>query len=456
MTGVLEIPFKLIIQQMYHKIPIIGHTMFMIDELDKYIDYRINVEYQNHKMTNKELSQPLEEFVHQEKLNYMYEMLAILERDGLNHSVIVIFCANNFHSIFDGVDITHHVSLYDRFMKVPFYKCNYDDIIGYIDYYNQKLQNTIYYDATPLDMIKNSLRKDIDITHRALHKIAVQAKYKASDIIHLLNKYENEENSGESLANKINILKQQKVQTKNIIQQVNINDKQINNIQSTSEKINVNKIVNTIEPINDKQINNIDKIVNTIEPMNNVEKNIISNIMEIIDKHLGVKNEKEFYDYICYLDKNTHVVGEEYRLENYVLLEHQYTYIRDYCCKSMYLEDNSPLRTEIVNKTKLTLDNVTISPYNEKIRLTIELYDFFALKGYNLIIAYVKFKKAIIGKIELIDKYMYDQLKPETKKFLFALINLRESDVEDMSTTEYKIYMIKRVEETLLNIDYAP
>lgn len=439
MTTVLDIPFKIIIQQIYHKIAIIGHTLFMIDELDKYIDYRIKVEYHSHKVSNKEFSQSVEEFTQHEKLNYLYEMLAILERDGLSHSVIVIFCANNFHSIFDGIDIIHHVSLYDRFTKVPFHHCNYDDVIGYIDYYNQKLQNSIYYDDKDIHQLKKLLRKDIIITQRSLHKIAIQSKYKASDIINMLNNYDNEENSGKNLANNIITSK-----TPNDI----INNAKNDNVPSIlydAKNDNVSTIIkndNVSSKINDIIPTNID---NTIidQKIKDVDESDFDNIAEYISDKLEDCNEKEFYEYITFLDKNTYIVNDQYKMERHNINKHQYIWIKDFCCRSMYLAPDSPLKNEIIKTVKNYLDSIDGAPYDKQLQFIVELFDYLAIDGYSMCVRFNAFITAVVGKIHLINISMYQQLQPETRKFLYALVNLDETHVNTLCPIEYDMYVMK-------------
>src|SRR5207302_10033747 len=134
MTNVVKESFESILERFYHGIQPTTSTMFVIDEVDKYLDYRIKIGYDQlkerkskEKVENVTI-QTFEEYQQQEKITFLYHMLSILERDGLEHPVIVIFCSNNFHSIFEGVDLTHYESLYDRFLKVNFGKCHFQEI----------------------------------------------------------------------------------------------------------------------------------------------------------------------------------------------------------------------------------------------------------------------------------------------------------------------------------------
>lgn len=136
MTKFLQIPFGELIHTMFHSITIYGNTIFLIDEIDKYIDYQITHRIENKipektvkNKNRKDVEETLlieDEAVYKKKFKetFLYEMLSILERDGLRHAVVVIFCSNNFESIFEGVDATHFRSLYSRLMKVKFEVCD--------------------------------------------------------------------------------------------------------------------------------------------------------------------------------------------------------------------------------------------------------------------------------------------------------------------------------------------
>jgi hypothetical protein len=150
----LDHTFSIALDSIYHSVNIVTDTIFVIDEIDKYIDYRMAIEYENEKKNSYVSKGPeqelpplktFEEFKCLAKTTFLYDMLSILERDGLGYSVIVIFCSNNFHSVFEGVDLTHHQSLYKRFMKVKFDECDHAEIINYLLHYNESFKGTEYY-----------------------------------------------------------------------------------------------------------------------------------------------------------------------------------------------------------------------------------------------------------------------------------------------------------------------
>lgn len=200
MTAFLNLEFSVLMSKFYHQFEVEYNTIFMIGEVDKYLDVRIDREYEIYKIENfkrnsendgDELVMPMsfKEFQVSAKNKFLFEMLAVLERDGLKKSVVVIFCSNNFHSIFEGVDLTHHKSLYDRFIKINFEKCDHQEIIQYIDHYNEKLQGTRYQCPESTSVLGQLLRSDISVTHRVLHQISIECQYDPIKIIHRLNTY---------------------------------------------------------------------------------------------------------------------------------------------------------------------------------------------------------------------------------------------------------------------------
>ncbi|CAK7994804.1 Hypothetical protein POVR1_LOCUS328 [uncultured virus] len=212
MTSFLDHDFKTIITKFYHNVEIENNTIFMIDELDKYLDVRVERDYEAYLQSetkrskkkskdDKESNEPndsshlkdFEEFRSAAKTAFLFDMLSILERDGLKKSVVVIFCSNNFHTIFEGVNLTHHKSLYDRFLKINFEMCDHSEIIHYLDYYNQKFKGTKYECKHSINELSQRLNQNVFVTHRTLHQISIECQYEALKIIDGLNGYVKED-----------------------------------------------------------------------------------------------------------------------------------------------------------------------------------------------------------------------------------------------------------------------
>lgn len=193
MTNFLSLPLDSVLSTIYHGRNVIENTIFVVDELDKYVDYRLRTEYEEMQQVEGVENKSFVEFVAYRKLSYLYSMLRVLERDDIQAPVVVLFCSNNFASIFEGIDVTHHRSLYDRFMPVKFHPCRYDELIDYLAYYNEKLKTTKYHEQITKEKIKERLRADISITFRALHHLSIEAMYSTGKLIDLLNSYQPKE-----------------------------------------------------------------------------------------------------------------------------------------------------------------------------------------------------------------------------------------------------------------------
>jgi hypothetical protein len=385
MTSMLKYPFSKVLLSIYHDVQINTSTIFMIDEVDKYIDYRVVVEYDeevdNSKEEDKIISKSFDEFKIHAKTTFLYDMLSILERDGTGFPVIVIFCSNNFHSIFEGLDITHHKSLYDRFMKIKFKECNHSEIINYIMYYNKIFKGTKYENKINQIEIENKLKRDILVTHRTLHHISVEAKYYAYDMIKLLNAHVSEDDSGEGLVEKI----------------VKIKDNLIN-----KKNVGVNLMKNNEEPQRtDKKF--VDKqIKNSIE-------DITSN------KSIKIKTDNN--------NSDTEILIDD---ENYVIADYQKLWNEKYNPK----EELSATRgKEIVGKIAGFLGECEKygTERGKQIGVVVNLFDYLSNEGY-LIMDNPGFFSGVVGKIE--EFYytvpeIFQLLSNDTKQFIYAASGIK-------------------------------
>ena len=199
MTIVKDTMFDTIINKIYTDPSLESSTMFVIDELDKYIQYRIDKTYyelQDKNVNNKkvdgntEIAIPsIEDHTKRMKLNFLYSILSILEKDGLKAPCIVMFCSNNFDTIFEGIDEKHFKSLKDRFTNFRFNRCEKDEIIRYLTYYNNNFKGTEFYEEN-IQILVKELRNDISITYRSLNHISIKKAYDIKSIIYELNTFE--------------------------------------------------------------------------------------------------------------------------------------------------------------------------------------------------------------------------------------------------------------------------
>lgn len=376
MTTMLKYPFSEALDRMYHSVEIVTDAIFMIDEIDKYVDFRLDLEYdqevkasQKHVKDEAVVLPNAEYFKQQQKVAFLYDMLSILERDGLDQSVVVIFCSNNFHSIFDGVDLTHHKSLYDRFMKVNFKECDHEEIINYLIHYNEMFKTSEFERDLNVEVLQNSLRKDINVTHRTLHHISIKSRYDAFQMIELLNNHVSEDDSGESLDSKIK---------------------------------------------NKKEVTKYDVLPSKKAPLE--EKDTVSTTSE----------EDSSSEEPCTLDSDEHIVFEaeayECSKKNYEnLKEHEKLWVDKYSISPPNFDKNT-----CVNKIKTYLNE---DPDQQlKPLKAIELFDYIATDGYYLLHTHEKFKDVVRFKMDQFyhtHPELFILLKPETKMFAYALTGLQ-------------------------------
>lgn len=190
MTSLLEHPFRTILQTIYDNITIKDNTIFLIDDIDKYVNYRVHKQYDEVQRNSNE---SFEEYCQITKNIFLYNMISILDRDGLNHPLTVIFCSDDFQSVFGNAELLRYKSIKERFVSIKFNQCDHDEIIKYVMYYNDKLYGTVFHkDLVNIDL-HNLLRKDVQITHRILNHISVEHEYDAIAIINCINERNKQE-----------------------------------------------------------------------------------------------------------------------------------------------------------------------------------------------------------------------------------------------------------------------
>lgn len=190
----LSYSFDKLMDLFYHKRAIHGPTLFLIDEVDKYIDFFIKREWeieQKINASNKDMVvAPIDEakFIQNRRCDFLNSLLRVLEKDGLRHPCIVLFCSNNFDTIFQGVDRTHFHSLSSRFMRYTFTRCYKPELVEYFSYYNTIFKNTdLYVDPLVLQTAVSELKEDISITFRSLNHISFRQQYNLLGVIKELN-----------------------------------------------------------------------------------------------------------------------------------------------------------------------------------------------------------------------------------------------------------------------------
>jgi hypothetical protein len=203
MTTVKHLDFDHIIKNIYSEGHFVKSTMYVIDELDKYLQYRIDTTYyemkdkynsddkkdkKNDKNDKKKMIYTKKEHVHRTKLNFLYSLLSILEKDGLSCPCVIMFCSNNFDSIFEGIDNKHFVSLKKRFMQFRFDRCGRYELIEYLRFYNDKFIDTEFYEKE-FHKYANTIKNNINIPYRDLNHITIKKAYNIRRIVKALNKW---------------------------------------------------------------------------------------------------------------------------------------------------------------------------------------------------------------------------------------------------------------------------
>lgn len=182
-----------VFEDVFNDVPITCSSLFIIDEMDKYLDYTIKSSHdklieaakQDEKLSIHEVIS-FEDHSRQKRTDFLYAVLSMLERSGINHPCIVVFCSNNFDTIFGDLDMTHFRSIQDRFAQFTFERMNRQDVSDYLEYHNLKFEDTRFH-RPDLKTLVNKLNDDVSITARKLHQISKLASYNFERIIEDVN-----------------------------------------------------------------------------------------------------------------------------------------------------------------------------------------------------------------------------------------------------------------------------
>ncbi len=180
-----------------------GMSIVLFDELDKYVDAEIHKGYaelveKRHKTlsTLKEGVPPprevsLEEFTVGWKSDFLKTLLQLIEINTIEHGIVFIFCANNFDSIYEGVNMRHFSSLKTRFTRINFERCDKQELIEYVKYYNSMFKDLpeCYCPENQLGVVLSDLREDISIPYRALSDTMMLAQFNVPTFVRAVNQW---------------------------------------------------------------------------------------------------------------------------------------------------------------------------------------------------------------------------------------------------------------------------
>lgn len=184
------------------------NTLVMFDEVDKYIDELIRREYDREfkKKSSKpvkldevpevELSEEDElkrykKFSIQFRQTFLINLLKYMSVELISGSLIIMFCANNFNTLFDGIDMTHFKSLDDRLIKFKFELCPKVEIIEYMSFYMEKCSDMdIYVEKDEyLKLLNQYLNHNVHVTYRQLFYICLQHSYQPIETAKEINQW---------------------------------------------------------------------------------------------------------------------------------------------------------------------------------------------------------------------------------------------------------------------------
>jgi ankyrin repeat protein len=184
LTTLLKKDFKSIIDEVLIKRN--GSTIIYFDELDKYLDFYIDFSFRNQEAITDFL-----EYKRQQKQEFLYQLLEVIETNIYEDGVVFIFCSNNFHTIFEDLNSIHFHSLKSRFAPIRFNRCDRNEIINFIKFFNQQMVGTpMYYKE--LDDLIEEIKNPISLTYRTVRHCHVSSGYNLPKFIELINEYEPE------------------------------------------------------------------------------------------------------------------------------------------------------------------------------------------------------------------------------------------------------------------------
>lgn len=175
-------------------------TLFVIDEFDKYVNFHIQFSYEEHrkayfsqksKKDNSSIElKKFEDFVLMQKTEILLTLLGLVENINSESPRVLLFCSNNFRTIFEGVDQKHFAALATRFAINEFYKCEFEEFCNYCRHYNALFENTKFFSPN-LEELLSSISNKTPLTYRELDALTFQSQMNFEKLIHLYDNYNN-------------------------------------------------------------------------------------------------------------------------------------------------------------------------------------------------------------------------------------------------------------------------
>jgi ankyrin repeat protein len=197
----LDIPFDDILKKIFSFSPK-GSYIIYIDELDKYVDFYLKNEYRiastppkDHKKEDFFEPPSKEDFMQSKKEEFLMKLLSLIETRYFNDGVVFVFCANNFHTIFEGVNMKHFRSIYKRIHKIYFEECHSKEFKKYCRWYNKTLEKdaTLYLSEEELEKELGRVKKDLSIPLREVFFANIESCFTIRKLVDLVNEWEEED-----------------------------------------------------------------------------------------------------------------------------------------------------------------------------------------------------------------------------------------------------------------------
>lgn len=196
-NGMVNKSFSSIVTEIMAKKTTVTSIIYF-DELDKYVNL-----YTQHAFTSKSVGKAEEKGINMDEIvSDDYEIFKISVKQSvittitqLNNNfsnftagVVFIFCANNFHTLFEGMDQTHVESAKTRFTFIEFKMCDKDEFSRYIRVFNDRVKNPkIKYSEERLNECINRINPNLSITYRNIQICQTRAAYDISTLVDYVN-----------------------------------------------------------------------------------------------------------------------------------------------------------------------------------------------------------------------------------------------------------------------------
>lgn len=168
-------------------------TIVYFDELDKYMDMFIRNTYSSSKKGGSADGVVVDDdyavFVNSVKTNTIMSIAELANNCvSFPHGVAFVFCSNNFHTLFEGVDPTHVDSVKTRFNFLQFELCGKDELCRYLTTFTERITiPRLKYTPEKLNAAFANIRPDLQVTYRDIQNLHSIAAYDIDVFVQRIN-----------------------------------------------------------------------------------------------------------------------------------------------------------------------------------------------------------------------------------------------------------------------------